>query len=147
MTAVRRLPRLVGRTQAKLDDKGRFVLPSAHRERFADDSVLVVRGDHLGLYEGTAWDAFCDELQELRRQGTVDRGTIARITNRASEVKPDNAGRITVPQHMRDAVGLVLREDVVVAGNLDYLAIYPTVRPGEADPEEEQRVNSLLNRL
>ncbi len=147
MTAVRRLPRLVGRTQAKLDDKGRIVLPAAHRERFAEDSVLVVRGDHLGLYEGSAWDDFCAELQERRRQGTIDRATITLITQRATEVKPDNAGRITIPQYMRDAVGLVLREDVEIAGNLEYLGLYSTGGAQDPNPAEEQRVNELLNSL
>ena len=146
-TATRRLPRLVGQTRAKLDDKGRLVLPSQHRERFAEDAVLLVRGDHLGLYEGAAWDEFCAEIEERRREGRIDREAIARITQQATEVRPDSAGRILVPTWMRDAVGLVLKEEVTVAGNLNYLGIYRPVRLSEPAPDVEQRVNELLNSL
>jgi DNA-binding transcriptional regulator/RsmH inhibitor MraZ len=146
-TATRRLPRLVGQRRAKLDDKGRLVLPSEHRERFAEDAVLLVRGDHLGLYEGAAWDDFLGEIEERRRAERVDREAIARITQQATEVRPDSAGRILIPTWMREAIGLELKEEVSVAGNGNYLGIYRPARLAAPDPDVEQRVNELLNSL
>jgi MraZ protein len=145
MSDTRRLPRLLGQTAGKIDDKGRMVLPSQHRERFAEDAVLVVRGDHLGLYEGAAWDAFRDALEELVATKQAERRDVTIIANRAQEVRPDSAGRILIPAWMREVIGL--ERDVVISGNSGYLGINRPELVEHVPEETEHRVNGLLNSL
>ena len=122
MTQTRR-SRLVGQYPVKIDEKGRMVLPSQFRERFADSCVLAFRVDHLGIYEGPVWDAFLDQLDEKVLAKEIPRRTYEILATHAGEVTPDSAGRILVPAWMRSK--LDLDRDALITGHGKYLGVRP----------------------
>jgi MraZ protein len=117
------VPRLIGRYDQSIDQKGRLVLPSSHRERYLDGAILSLRDGHVAIYEPGAWDEFMAQLSERRRLGEVSREVFNQVAGDAADVRPDSAGRILVPQFMRTEIGL--GREVVVQGAHEYLAIYP----------------------
>jgi len=117
------MPRLINRYDQSIDDKGRLVLPSSHRERFANGAVLANRGDHIAIYEPAAWDAFVEQLREKRAAGEMTRRQFNLVLMNAADPKVDSAGRVVIPGWMR--AELDLGREVLVTGADDYLAIYP----------------------
>jgi len=117
------MARLIGRHTVSLDDKGRLVLPAAHRERYSGGTVLFFRGDHIAVFEPTEWDAFVEQLRARRVAGQLSRERFNHLTMSAADPKPDSAGRVLVPAWMRDELGV--DREAIVGGAHEYLAIYP----------------------
>ena len=60
------MARLINRFELTIDDKGRLVLPAAHRDRYEDGAVLSPKTDHIAIYEPVEWDRFIEQLSERR---------------------------------------------------------------------------------
>lgn len=106
-----------------IDGKGRIVLPSAFRDRFAGGAVLSSKSDHLACYTPDAWAEFLEVLRATRREGHLTRTEFNLIAGLSSSVKPDAQGRVMLSSRMRQSVGL--EQNVIIQGADDYIAIYP----------------------
>jgi MraZ protein len=108
---------ITGEFRCSLDDKGRLLLPSRMRAEIAGTMIVVTRGVEkcLWLFPTDNWKKFSDNLigstslfQEKAR--LIQRRMIAP----AQEAEFDKAGRIVIPQTLRDFADL--KKDCIILG-------------------------------
>jgi len=116
---------LTGEFKNTLDDKGRVSLPSRLRSELPGNILILTQGVDrcLWLYPPEQWKILSRKLMEATspfqaRSRLVQR----RIIAPAQEVEIDKAGRIAVPQSLRDFAGLT--KDCVVLGIEKYMEIW-----------------------
>ncbi len=114
------MARLLGRYEYQIDAKGRVSFPSAFRRALGAQqeespgsprsfSALVLlqwRETHLDLLPASTWETIEQRLMEHRRARGDAGAYLRRITARASEVDPDDHGRIRIPSWLREGAGL-----------------------------------------
>jgi MraZ protein len=115
---------LIGEFNNTLDDKGRVSLPSRFRSILPGNRVFLTRGE-----ENCIWvcpPEFWEELLQKVLNSTSIFKASSRVLRRrfgnTQEVEIDKAGRIAIPQSLRDFAGLT--KDCVVLGQLDYMEIW-----------------------
>lgn len=111
-----------GTYPATLDDKGRLIISSRFRDRFGD-GVVVMRGVDNCLY------LLPPEVHEAKTQAAAEQPSgsyqarmVQRLLNWAHELEMDGQHRITLPQDLREALGL--EREVVQAGTGDHVEIW-----------------------
>lgn len=106
---------LIGEYTHAIDEKNRVSLPSKFRKAIGKSMIITYGLDNcLSLYPLAEWKTISEKLNELGF-GQSD----ARQFNRfmlagAVEVSVDGAGRILIPQHLRDSAQL--NSKIVFAG-------------------------------
>jgi MraZ protein len=116
---------LIGEFNNTLDDKGRVSLPSRFRSILPDNKVFLTQGidDCIWVCPPEFW---ADLLQKVLNSTSIQkpgsRALRRRIIGSAQEVEIDKAGRIAIPQSLRDFAEL--SKDCVILGQLDYMEIW-----------------------
>ena len=105
---------LNGEYRHKLDAKGRLSLPSSIRKLLTEETQMVVvpdaRNEFLSVYTNEAFDVWIDTLFEKR--GGFDPNKREHmllnsiLRGNATPVTMDSAGRITLPQSLRERAGI-----------------------------------------
>jgi MraZ protein len=139
------MARLISRFLLTIDDKGRLVLPSAHRGRYEEGAILSPKTDHIAIYEPSEWDHFVEQLRAHRIAGEIDREAFNWITMNAADPRPDSAGRILIPAWMREQMGL--EKEVMIGGNHEYLGIYHADYVSTVDPSVASRAAARVDQL
>lgn len=106
---------LLGEYVHLLDSKKRLSLPSKFRKELGR-KVVVTRGldNCLFLYSLPEWEKISGKLGELSFTQADTRGFNRFMLSGAVETEVDKAGRILIPDFLRDFAGL--KTKVVVAG-------------------------------
>jgi len=108
---------ITGEFRCSLDEKGRLLLPSKMRSEIAGSMIVLTRGVEkcLWLFPPENWKKFSENLigstslfQEKAR--LIQRRMIAP----AQEAEFDKAGRIMIPQTLRDFADL--KKDCIILG-------------------------------
>ena len=114
---------LLGTHSYTLDPKGRVSLPARFREAFADGAWLTIGQDGcLFAFPRGEWERRSDEVAAFPLSDTAGRAYARLFFGSSDEAKLDGQGRITIPQRLREAVGI--RKDVVVLGVRDRMEIW-----------------------
>jgi MraZ protein len=114
---------LLGTHSYQLDPKGRVSLPARFREAFADGCWLTVGQDRcLYVFPRVEWERRSDEVASSPLSDADGRAFARLFFGSSDEVRVDGQGRITIPQRLRDAVGIT--KDVVVLGVRDRMEIW-----------------------
>jgi MraZ protein len=113
----------LGQYQHSLDDKGRLTIPARFRE-LLDGGAYVTQGLDQCLVVMTS-TSFAQTMQDLGAMNMADPN--ARLLRRvilanAYPIDVDKAGRMLVPQQLREFAGL--GGDAVVAGQGDYFEVW-----------------------
>jgi len=137
--------RLMSHSLVKIDDKGRLVLPAAHRSRYEEGAILSFRNDHIAIYEPVEWDSFVLQLRDNRINGQMTREFFNWVLMNTCDPKVDSAGRVLLPTYMREA--LKLDREALVGGNFEYLGIYPPDYVTTISPRIAEQANDVINRL
>ncbi len=143
-----------GQYHCKLDEKGRFILPTPLREQLESegDRVIFVKGQELPLsaYSIQEWekvltrvkDTFNEDQSRLFMHFVVAEAT-------ASEI--DKTGRILIPGRLRKIIPLEEDQEIVVVGMYHRLEIW---NPSEwrrylmkHDEQLEENLGKMLNLL
>ena len=105
----------IGEYSHTLDPKKRLSLPAKFRKELGR-TVVITRGlDHcLFLLSQAAWKKLVQKFSELSIGSSDTRGFNRFMLSGAVEVEVDSAGRVLVPDFLKDFAGLSL--NVVVAG-------------------------------
>lgn len=112
----------LGEYRHSLDGKGRVILPAKFRERLKPCVITKSEDRCLALYDAGGWEHFADQVRSLPKMDRRVR-LYARVAfGQAHEDKPDNQGRITIPQYLREYAGI--DRDVVIAGMDDRIEIW-----------------------
>jgi MraZ protein len=115
----------LGEYQHTLDAKGRVSLPAKFRLQMTG-KVVVAKGidKNLYIYEADEYEKFVDELTARNEFNANVRKLRAFFTGGAHETDLDSAGRVSVPQTLRDHAGL--GKEVSVIGNGTRIEIWDT---------------------
>ncbi len=116
---------ITGEFRCSLDEKGRLLIPARMRTEVAGNMVVLTRGveNCLWLFPPEEWKSFSEKLigstslfQEESR--LIQRRMIAP----AQENEIDKAGRIVVPQTLREYADL--KKDCIILGLQKYMEIW-----------------------
>lgn len=97
----------IGEFEAKLDDKGRVVLPAALKKQLPQDEItkmVVNRGFEkcLTLFTRKDWDGELAKLSHLNQFNKKHRAFMRQFSNGATEVGLDNASRLLIPKKLSE---------------------------------------------
>ena len=107
----------------QLDPKGRISLPTRFREAFADGAVLTLGQDGcLFCFPRAEWERRSDEVASSPLSDRDGRAYSRMFFASSDESRLDGQGRVTVPQRLREAVGI--DKEVVVLGVRDRMEIW-----------------------
>lgn len=114
---------LLGTHSYSLDPKGRVSLPARFREAFADGCWLTIGQDGcLYVFPRAEWERRSEEVASSPLSDADGRAFSRLFFGASDEAKVDSQGRVTIPQRLRDAVGIT--KDVVVLGVRDRMEIW-----------------------
>ena len=112
----------VNHYEHSLDSKNRVVLPARFRHALGERVYLAPQGNSLAVYSETEYAQVAERLLDQVRSGAIDPKTRLGFASSTVEVDIDSAGRITIPQRLREYAGLT--DEVIVAGALTYIEIW-----------------------
>ena len=114
---------LLGTHGYSLDPKGRVSLPQKFREAFSEGVWLTVGQDRcLYCFPKGEWDRRSLEVASSPLSDNDGRAYSRLFFGSSDEAKLDSQGRVTIPQRLREAVGI--RKEVVVLGVRDRIEIW-----------------------
>jgi MraZ protein len=114
---------LLGTHSYQLDPKGRVSLPARFREAFADGCWLTIGQDRcLYVFPWAVWGRRSEEVASSPLSDHDGRAYARLFFGSSDEARLDGQGRVTIPQRLRDSVGI--RKDVVVLGVRDRMEIW-----------------------
>jgi len=117
----------LGEYEATLDAKGRFLLPAGFKRQIPESEItrfVVNRGFEkcLSLYPMQSWQPLFDQISTLNDFDPKVREFRRYFLNGAIEVEPDTAGRILIPQNLKDYAGL--GKDIVLVAAVNKIEIW-----------------------
>ncbi len=112
-----------GEYQHSMDEKGRVIVPSKHRDGLGN-SFMLTKGhdDCLYIYPKEAWEVFRDKLQSLPDSNKQIRAAKRFFMSAATPCELDKQGRILIPQNLREFASLT--KELYFIGNLDKVEIW-----------------------
>jgi len=117
----------LGEYEATLDAKGRFLLPAGFKKQLPEnggEAFVINRGFEkcLSLYTPESWQPLFTELSKLNDFDPKVRQFKRYFLNGATQVSPDNAGRLLLPKNLMEYAGL--EKDIVLVSAIDKLEIW-----------------------
>ncbi len=117
----------IGEFEATLDVKGRFLLPAGFKRQLPEGEIttfVINRGFEkcLSLYPIQSWKPLYDQISTLNDFDPKVREFRRYFLNGATEIQADTAGRILIPQSLKDYAGL--GKDIVLASAVDKVEIW-----------------------
>lgn len=137
---------LIGEYHHTLDPKKRLSLPSKFRKELGK-VVIVTRGldKCLFVFSGAAWKKLTERFSELSIGSSDTRGFNRFMLSGASEAEVDTAGRILIPDYLKDFAGL--KTDVVVAGLGDRAEVWDTKKWNSYKEQIESQGDAMAAKL
>jgi MraZ protein len=141
-----------GEFRCKLDDKGRFFIPSSIRELLdkgkpdQTKSVMFVRGqtECLWLYALQDWE---QKLARARETLDDDQSRLFMhfIVSETTASEIDRSGRICVPRRLRELSGI--EDEIVVIGMYDRLEVWSQEEWNSYLARMEEKYETSLNKI
>jgi MraZ protein len=100
-----------GFEQAKIDEKGRLKVPARYRQKLvelygADVFMTVIRESQLNIYPIKVWEEKESKLARVPDSLPEKHRFLLTANYYGTEKTVDEQGRLPIPQHLRDKVGL-----------------------------------------
>jgi MraZ protein len=132
----------LGRFYHTIDDKGRLTVPARFRDSLQTDGAYVTQGfdKNLMVLPPAAFDTLSQRVRLLNVAEQDTRQFRRMLYSGSEHVTMDKAGRILIPQFLRQANGVL--SDVVVVGNGDYFEI---CSPEEWEAQNERLLDAQAN--
>jgi MraZ protein len=117
----------LGEYEATMDAKGRFLLPAGIKRQLPENEItrfVINRGFEkcLSLYPLQSWQPLFNQISTLNDFDLEVRSFRRYFLNGAIEVEQDTAGRILVPQNLKEYAGL--GKDLVLAAAVNKIEIW-----------------------
>ncbi len=116
---------LTGEYRNTLDEKGRIMFPVRLRSELSGSLLVLTRGIDrcLWLFSPEQWKILSDKVMESASLfQSQSRSVLRRLVAPAQEVEIDKAGRVTIPQSLREYAGL--GKDCVILGINKYFELW-----------------------
>jgi MraZ protein len=132
----------LGRFYHTLDDKGRLTIPARFRDLLLPDGAYVMQGfdKNLLVLPTAAFDVLSQEVNQKSMTDPTSRLLRRLVFSTANRLEFDRAGRILIPQFLRQSAGL--DTDVVVVGAGRYFEIWS---PDAWEAQDEQLQDAQAN--
>ncbi len=125
----------VGQFEHSLDDKGRLTIPSGYRELLSDGAYVALGfEENLIIWQAESFTSLYHKMQEKPLSDETARNFGRFMFANAVFVEMDKAGRILIPQYLREAAGL--DGLVKLAGSGKYIEVW--------QPEEFQKNQEIF---
>ncbi|MGI8598438.1 MAG: division/cell wall cluster transcriptional repressor MraZ [Chitinophagaceae bacterium] len=117
----------LGEYEATMDAKGRFLLPAGIKRQLPENEItrfVINRGFEkcLSLYPLQSWQPLFNQISTLNDFDQEVRSFRRYFLNGAIEVEQDTAGRILIPQNLKEYAGL--SKDLVLAAAVNKIEIW-----------------------
>jgi len=143
-----------GEYLCKLDEKGRFILPSPLRERVEAEgnAVVFLKGaeQSLWVYSATEWEKVLDRTR-TKLDEDQSRLFMHFVVSEAGTSDLDKAGRILIPGRLRKLIPVDDELEIVLVGLYNRMEVW---NPAEwrrylsrTENKHEQHLNKILNLL
>ncbi|MDR2101878.1 MAG: division/cell wall cluster transcriptional repressor MraZ [Treponema sp.] len=116
---------LTGEFKITLDDKGRINLPSRLRNALVSAALILTKGveDCVCIYPPEEWERIRRNIMEMTSPfSSRSRSVRRRIIGPAQDMEFDKAGRLPIPQSLREFAGLT--KECLVIGLDDYIEVW-----------------------
>lgn len=135
-----------GITRLKLPTNGRIALPSHLKGAFVDAAKILPIGKRfLNLYTPAGFTATVNVAASAdTAKAVVDPRVRKRMYMRAAAVSVDSQSRFVLPPELRDTVGIVPGEEIVLAGAIEAIEIWPAARFDEVEGDGLDEIELLL---
>jgi MraZ protein len=132
----------LGRFYHTLDDKGRLTIPARFRDLLLPDGAYVMQGfdKNLLVLPMAAFEVLSQEVNQKSITDPTSRLLRRLVFSTANRLEFDRAGRILIPQFLRQSAGL--DADVVVVGAGRYFEIWS---PDSWDVQDVQLQDAQAN--
>lgn len=116
-----------GSTNAKLDEKGRFVLPQEMRYGLVEEGkcefvVGLGLGGCLAIYKKSVIEKIVEKFKRSQHAAKFQK-FFTLFFSTLFPTECDKVGRISIPSNLRSAVGI--GKEIVVAGVMDKIELWP----------------------
>jgi len=143
-----------GEYLCKVDEKGRFIVPSPIRERLEleGNGVVFLKGtdQSLWVYSASEWDKVL-ERTKTKLDEDQSRLFMHFVVSEAGTSELDKAGRILIPSRLRKVIPLDEDQEIILIGLYHRMEIWnpSTWRRYISQSEEryEQNMSKILNLL
>lgn len=143
-----------GEYLCKLDEKGRFILPSPMRERLEAEGngVVFLKGPEqsLWVYSTAEWQRVLERTKD-KLDEDQSRLFMHFVVSEAGTSDVDKAGRILIPGRLRKMVPVEDDQEIVLVGLYNRMEIW---NPSEwrrylsrTEDKYDQNLNKILNLL
>ncbi|MCH6556976.1 MAG: division/cell wall cluster transcriptional repressor MraZ [Nitrospirae bacterium] len=143
-----------GEYLCKLDEKGRFIVPSPMRERLeaAGNSVIFLKGaeQSLWVYPMAEWEKVL-ERTKTKLDEEQSRLFMHFVVSEAGTSDVDRAGRILIPGRLRKLVPVDEEQEIILVGLYNHMEVWNPAEwrryLGQAEDKYEQNLSKILNLL
>lgn len=116
-----------GSSVAKLDEKGRFVLPQEKRYGLVEDGkcefvVGLGLGGCLAIYKKSVIEQIVEKFKQNQHAAKFQK-FFTLFFSTLYQTECDKVGRISLPDSLKQAVGI--EKEIVVAGVMDKIELWP----------------------
>ena len=114
----------MGEFTCKIDDKGRFMLPSKFREILQEDEFVITRGldNSIDLFPSSEWENIENELRKLKRTDSKHRAYQRFVLSAATKLTVDKQGRVNLPNSLTEHAKI--NKNIIVTGMVDKIEIW-----------------------
>ncbi len=117
----------LGEYEATIDAKGRFLLPAGFKKQLPEDSsarFVINRGFEkcLSLYPIKSWEPIYTNISKLNDFDPKVREFRRYFLNGAITTELDTAGRLLIPQNLKDYAGL--EKDIVLVAAVNKIEVW-----------------------
>ena len=131
----------LGQYAHSFDDKSRLTVPAKFREPLADGAYVVQGLDNnLMVLTASAFETIYQRLMAMNMIDPAARALRRIILGNAAQLELDSAGRILIPQVLRDLAGL--GNEAVLVGQGDYFEVW---QPALWKTQEAELQNAEVN--
>ena len=120
-------PRMWGRFEHSLDDKGRVIVPQKFRDKLGEEFVLTIgAGNHIRIYPMPIWENMEEQLvsTDIRDELNPDLVFLQRMFGNCEYASSDQQNRLSIPRHLREWADLRENETAIILGSGTRLEIW-----------------------
>jgi len=137
---------LIGQHKHTLDTKKRLSLPAKFRKELGK-TVVITKGldSVIFLYSQKEWKKFSENVSDLSMGQSDTRAFSRHFLGGASEVDIDSAGRILIPDFLKDLAQLDSK--VMVVGMVSRIELWDEERWNKSQADFNQKADIVAEKL
>jgi MraZ protein len=136
----------IGEYSYSIDDKGRLSVPVKFRSKLLD-GCIVTRGldKCLWIYSLSEWEKIAEQVAGLSITSKNARSFSRLMLSGAMDLKLDKAGRINLPNYLKDYAKI--KSKVVVTGVYNRLEVWPEENWKEFKEQMEENSEEIAEKI